>query len=133
MAELNETVRKALQEPHFWHLATVNPDGSPHSTTMWVDLRGDRILVNSAYGRKKPRNLAKDGRVALSWHDPEAPYHSISIQGRVAETYEGDAAEADIDLLAKKYLGQDVYPWRQGGERRVTYLVEPSHVLHMAP
>ena len=130
-AELTGKVRKALEEPQFWHLATLNPDGSPQATTVWLDLRGDKILVNSALGRKKPRNLAQDPRVALSWSNPENHQHSISIQGRVVESYEGDQAEADIDSLAKKYVGVDVYPWRSEGERRVSYLIEPTHVWHL--
>jgi PPOX class probable F420-dependent enzyme len=127
--ELTGKVREALAERNFWHLATINPDGSPQVTTMWVDLRDGRILVNSALDRKKPRNLARDPRVALSWFDPERPYHSISIQGRVVDSYQGERADADIDALAKKYLDEDRYPFRSAGEQRVSYLIEPIHVL----
>ena len=130
-AELTGKVRKALEQPQFWHLGTVNPDGSPQVTTVWIDVRGDGILVNTALGRKKPRNLAHDPRVALSWCDPEDHAHSIAIQGRVVETYQGDQAEADIDSLAKKYIGEDIYPWRSPGERRISYLIEPTHVWHL--
>jgi PPOX class probable F420-dependent enzyme len=130
-AQLTGKIRKALEEPQFWHLATVNPDGSPQSTTVWIDLRGDRILVNSAIGRKKPRNLSREPRVALSWSDPGNHQHSIAIQGRVVESYEGEQADADIDALAKKYVGADRYPWRSPGERRISYLIEPTHVFHM--
>jgi PPOX class probable F420-dependent enzyme len=130
-AELTGKIRQALEEPQFWHLATLNPDGSPQATTVWIDLRGDRILVNTALGRKKPRNLARDPRVALSWNDPHDPQHAISIQGRVVESYEGDPAEADIDALAKKYIGEDVYPWRTPGMKRISYLIEPTHVFHL--
>jgi PPOX class probable F420-dependent enzyme len=131
-AELTGTVRKALEDRNFWHLATLNPDGSPQVTTMWVDVRDGRILVNSALNRKKPRNLANDPRVALSWYDPERPYNSISIQGRVVDTYEGDRADADIDALAKKYLDEDRYPFRSADEERVSYLIEPLHVWNRA-
>ena len=128
-AELTGSVRKALEGRNFWHLATLNPDGSPQVTTMWADLRDGRILVNSALKRKKPRNLAHDPRVALSWFDAERPYHSIAIQGRVVDTYQGERADADIDALAKKYLDQDRYPFRSADEQRVSYLIEPIHVL----
>jgi PPOX class probable F420-dependent enzyme len=131
-AALAEDVRRALEGPNFWHLATLNPDGSPQSTTMWVDLRGERILVNSALDRKKPRNLAHDPRVALSWFDPGSPYHSISIQGRVVDSYSGERADADIDALAKKYLDEDRYPFRTPDEQRVSYLIEPLHVWNRA-
>ena len=131
-AELTGKVREALEERNFWHLATINPDGSPQVTTMWVDLRDGRILVNSALDRKKPRNLAHEPRVALSWFDPESPYHSISIQGRVVDSYRGERADADIDALAKKYLDEDRYPFRSAGEQRVSYLIEPIHVWNRA-
>ena len=130
--ELPESIRKALQEPNFWHVATVNPDGSPQSSAVWVDMRGDRILVNSALGRKKPRNIERDPRVAMSFHyHDDSGYHSGGIQGRVVETYTGDQAEKDIDDLAQKYIGQSPYPWRSPGEQRITFLIEPTHVFEM--
>jgi PPOX class probable F420-dependent enzyme len=132
MTELREEVRNALQGKNFWSLATVNPDGSPQNTVVWVDTRDERIVVNTALGRKKPRNLEADPRVALSWFDPEKPYSNISIQGRVVDSYTGDSAEADIDALAKKYLGVDSYPYRTPEEPRVTYLIEPERV-HFRP
>ncbi len=130
-AELPEAVRKRFDEPSFWHLATVNPDGSPQSTTVWSDLRGDRIIVNTALGRKKQRNLDREPRVALSGHwSTGSGYETIQIQGRVVEKLTGEQAENDIDSLAKKYIGQDRYPWRGPGEQRVTYVIEPVHVYH---
>ena len=80
--ELPEKIRKALEEPQFWHLATVNPDGSPQVTTIWVKPQDGKILVNTALGRKKPRNLEHEPRVALSWVDPENGYHMAEIQGQ---------------------------------------------------
>jgi PPOX class probable F420-dependent enzyme len=130
MQELSGKIREALEGPNFWHLATVNPDGSPQASTMWVDVRDGHILLNSALGRKKPRNLERDPRIALSYFRPDSPYNSISIQGRVVDSYVGEEAEADINRLAKKYIGKDVYPWRKPGERRISYLVEPTHVYH---
>ena len=132
MAELSDPMRQAIQAPNFWHVATVNPDGSPQSTAVWVDLRGDRILVNTAVGRKKHRNLERDPRVAMSWHTHEGGgYHSAGIQGRAVESYTGDRAEKDIDDLAQKYIGQSPYPWRSPGEQRISYLIEPTHVFSM--
>lgn len=129
---LDDDLRQALEAPNFWHLATVNPDGSPQSTTVWVHTRGDKILVNTALGRKKPRNIEHDPRVALSFHEHTGgSYRSWAIQGRVVETIVGEQAEADIDMLAQKYIGQSPYPWRSPGERRVTYLIEPVHVFRM--
>jgi hypothetical protein len=87
--------------------------------------------VNTALGRKKPRNIENDPRVALSWHGtgPDGGYRNIAIQGRVVETITGDQAEQDIDDLAHKYIGQERYPWRRDGEQRVTYLIEPIRIL----
>jgi PPOX class probable F420-dependent enzyme len=132
-ARLPDEVKALLDGPNFWHLATVNPDGSPQSTVMWVDRRGDQLMFNTALGRVKPRNLAHDPRVSLSLADPEHPYSNVSIQGTVVETIEGDEALHDIDALATKYMGVETYPFLQPGERRVTYLVEPRHVWYRPP
>jgi PPOX class probable F420-dependent enzyme len=131
--DLPDKIRKAIEGPQFWALATTNPDGSPQVSTVWVKPKDGNILVNSALGRKKPRNLENEPRVALSWVDPENGYHTASIQGRVVETYTGDEAEADIDSLAQKYLGQSPYPWRKEGEQRVSFVIEPTHVYHQDP
>ena len=125
---LPENISNALAGKQFWTLATVNPDGTPQATVVWVQERDGKILVNTALGRKKPRNIERNPNVALSWFDPENPYSTISIQGRVAESYTGDQAEADIDSAAKKYIDKDVYPWRKEGEQRVSYLIEALHV-----
>ena len=87
-AEVPEKVRKAIEGKQFWHLATVNPDGSPQVSTVWVKPGPDgTILVNTALGRKKPRNIERNPHVALSWVDPENGYHSASIQGKVVDSY----------------------------------------------
>jgi PPOX class probable F420-dependent enzyme len=129
-ADIPEKIKCALDQPTFWHLATSNPDGSPQVTPVWVRRTNGNILVNTALGRRKPRNLDRDPRVALSWVDPENGYHSAAIQGRVVDRYTGERAQADIDAFAKKYLGEEVYPWRAPGEERVTYIIEPTHVYH---
>ena len=131
--DLPDKIRNAIEGPQFWALATTNPDGSPQVSTVWVNAKDGNILINSALGRKKPRNLEREPRVALSWVDPENGYHTASIQGRVVETYTGDEAEADIDSLAQKYLGQSPYPWRKEGEQRVSFVIEPTHVYHQDP
>ncbi len=132
MAELPDNIREAFEAPNFWALATVNPDGSPQSTTVWAHTRDGKIIVNTALGRKKPRNLETEPRVAMSLHThDDAGYHSISVQGRVVDTITGDQAEKDIDDLAQKYIGQSPYPWRAPGEQRVTYVIEPVHVHTM--
>jgi PPOX class probable F420-dependent enzyme len=131
--ELPTEVRGLFEAPNFWILATLNPDGSPQATVMWADLRDGHIVVNSAYGRVKSRNLAHDPRVCLALYDPEHPYSNASVQGQVVETIDDERAVADIDALAKKYLGVDNYPFLQPGEQRVTFLIEPRHCWYRPP
>lgn len=127
--QLSESARALLEGPNFAHLATLMPDGSPQVTPVWVDVDADgtHVLVNTAEGRVKPRNVRRDPRVALSVANQENPYQMVSIRGRVVEiTHEG--ADAHIDKMAKKYLGQDTYPFRRPGERRVILKIAPEHV-----
>jgi PPOX class probable F420-dependent enzyme len=132
-AKLPDEVKALIDAPNFWHVSTVNPDGSPQSTVMWVDRRGERLMFNTAIGRVKQRNLALDTRVCVSGFDPAHPYSNVSIQGQVVETVEGDQALADIDALANKYMGVETYPFLAPGERRITYLVEPRTVWYRPP
>ena len=114
----------------FASLATVMPDGSPQVTPVWFDYEGGKIRVNTARGRVKDRNMTQNARVALDVMDPENPYRHVQIRGRVASISE-EGADAHIDSLAKKYLGQDKYPFRQPGEVRVIYTIEPTTVSAM--
>jgi PPOX class probable F420-dependent enzyme len=115
-----------FKKKSFAHLSTLMPDGSPQSTPVWVDYDGRYVVINTAQGRQKDRNLQRDGRVALSITDPDNPYRYLEVRGRVAErTLAG--ADQQIDAMAKKYLGQDKYPYRQPGEVRVVYKVAPEH------
>jgi len=132
-AQLPDEVKALLDAPNFWHLSTLNPDGSPHSTVMWMHRRGTQLMFNTAIGRIKQRNLSVDPRVCISLSDPEHPYSNISIQGRVVESIEGDQAFADIDFLANKYMGVETYPFLAPGERRITYVVEPRSVWYRPP
>lgn len=114
----------------FASLATLMPDGRPQVTPVWCDLEGDQVLFNSAKGRQKDRNVRRDPRVSLAIIDPDNPYRYLEIRGRVAEITE-DGADAHIDKLAKKYLGADKYPYRQPGEVRVIYKIQPEHTTMM--
>jgi PPOX class probable F420-dependent enzyme len=130
-ATISAGVRKLLEEPNFAHLATLMADSSPQVTPVWVHYDGTHILVNTAEGRTKPRNVRRDPRVAVDVISEANPYAFAAIRGRVAElTHEG--AEEHIDALAKKYLGQDRYPFRQPGERRVILKIEPQSVTSQA-
>jgi len=119
-----------FKKKSFAHLATLMPSGQPQVTPVWVDYDGRHIVFNTAEGRQKDKNLQRDGRLALSIIDPDNPYRYLEVRGRVAaRTREG--ADAHIDAMAKKYLGQDKYPYRQPGEVRVIYKVEPEHITSM--
>jgi PPOX class probable F420-dependent enzyme len=119
-----------LTKPAFGNLATLMPDGSPQVTPIWVDYDGGFLRFNSARNRQKDRNVRRDARVAVSLMDPENPYRYLEIRGKVVEITEAGADE-HIDRLAKKYLGKDKYPFRQPGEVRVMYKIEPEHVSSM--
>jgi PPOX class probable F420-dependent enzyme len=110
----------------FAHLATLMSSGQPQVTPVWIDYDGHYVRFNTAEGRQKDKNLQRDGRVALSIMDPDNPYRYLEVRGRVADRTRIGADE-HIDALAKKYLGQDQYPYRQPGEVRVIYKVEPEH------
>jgi PPOX class probable F420-dependent enzyme len=125
MAELSEPVKKLLDEKTFWHLATVNPDGSPQVSPVWADERDGKIVVNTAIGRVKDKNMRREPRVALSATGDNL-YEPVMVKGRVVETIEGDEAEREIDNLSEKYTGNRPYPWRTEGERRVTFVIEPT-------
>ena len=116
-----------FKKPAFASFATLNPDGSPQVTPVWVDFDGTHVIVNTARGRVKAKNLAREPRVALAIADPENPYRYLGIQGRVAEMTEA-GADAHIDKMAKKYLGKDSYPFRAPGEVRVMVKITPDKV-----
>ena len=119
-----------LEKPAFANLATLNDDGSPQVTPVWFEYDGQHIIVNTARGRVKDRNLQREPRVALSIMDPANPYRYLGIQGRVAEMTE-NGADAGIDRLAKKYLGKDKYPWKGPNEVRVIVKIAPQKVHTM--
>jgi len=114
----------------FAHLATIMPDGTPQVTPVWFDYAGGAIRVNSARGRVKDRNMKEGAAVALSILDPDNPYRYLQVRGRVRKVTE-DGAAAHIDALAKKYLGQDKYPYHRPGDVRAIYEIEPSRVQGM--
>jgi PPOX class probable F420-dependent enzyme len=125
MATIPEQYHDILNKKAFAQLATVMPDGSPQVSPVWFEYDGKNILINSAKGRVKDRNMRRDARVGLDIVDPDNPYRHVSIRGRVANITES-GADDHIDKLAKKYLGADKYPYRQPGEVRVKYTITPE-------
>ena len=112
------------------HLGTGMANGAPQVTPVWFDYDGKMFRVNSAKGRVKDRNMRRNPHVSLSIVDPANPYRHIGVQGRVVEITE-QGADAHIDSLAKKYLGQDKYPYRRPDEVRVTYKIAPERASGM--
>jgi len=111
-------------------LATVMPDGSPQVTLVWFEHDHGKILVNSAKGRVKTRNMSVGSKVALLVVDPENPYRTVQVRGTVTHSTE-EGGDAHADKLTKKYLGLDSYPYRQPGEVRVIFTIEPTSVAVM--
>ena len=127
MAKLEEKPRKFLDEnPYVGVATTLREDGSPHSTIVWVDVEGDKVSFNTALGRAKPKHLEHDPRASLLMVDPNDAFRWVAVSGPVEMTQDG--ADAQIDKLAKKYLGKDEYPWRNPEETRVKVLIKPEKV-----
>jgi PPOX class probable F420-dependent enzyme len=103
-------VRKLFEGKNFVYIASLMKDGSPHVTPMWVDIDNGTLLVNTAVGRLKQKNISRDGRVALAIADHDNPYNMVTIRGKVIDQIIGQEAEEHIDKLAKKYIGKDKYP-----------------------
>jgi PPOX class probable F420-dependent enzyme len=127
MAKLGDEQRKFLDENPFGGSATtLREDGSPHTTVVWVDVMDGTIGFNTARGRAKERHLSRDPRASLLMVDPNNSYKWVAVSGRAELTEDG--ADAQIDKLAKKYLGQDEYPWRNPAETRVSVRITPERV-----
>ncbi|HTW40755.1 MAG TPA: PPOX class F420-dependent oxidoreductase [Solirubrobacteraceae bacterium] len=126
-AKVEGRAEELLKGKNFCLVSTIRKDGSVQAAPVWVDVQDGQPVLNTAEGRAWPANLERDPRVTLTVMNMENPYEYVSIRGRVAErTHEG--ADAHIDALAMKYLGQETYPYRQPGERRVIVKVAPESV-----
>jgi PPOX class probable F420-dependent enzyme len=125
-AKLEDDVRVLFEGVNYGHVATLLPDGAPHSVPVWVCLEGDRVGFFTQEGSRKARNLARDGRVAISITDHDNPYRMAQIRGRVVDRWEGERALEAMDRMAQRYTGKD-FPLRRG----VLFLVEPERVFAM--
>ncbi|MEW5839782.1 PPOX class F420-dependent oxidoreductase [Nitrososphaera sp.] len=125
-------VQQLLKGKNFASFATLMKDGSPQVTPVWIDTDGQAVLVNTAAGRTKEKNVKSDSRVALSVYDSANPYNMATIRGRVEDITE-QGADAHIDQLAKRYLGLDKYPFRAPGEKRIILRIRPERIFHMKP
>ncbi len=107
MAELPTEVRELLERRNFAHLATLLPDGSPHSVPVWARVEDGKLVFFTQSQSRKARNLDRDPRVAISITDEENPYRSAWIRGRVVDRIEGEQALEMIDRLSNQYTGED--------------------------
>ena len=129
-AVIPENYRDLFEKKAFASLGTLMSDGKPQVTPVWVDFDGTHVIVNSAKGRVKDRNMRRDPRVSMALIDPDNPYRHLQLQGHVVDITEKGAVQ-HIDKMAKKYLGKDKYPFSQPGEVRVLYKIEPDSVSTM--
>ena len=119
-----------LDQPVLAHVATIGPDGEPQNNPVWFGTQDGNIVFSQTTGRQKYRNVQRDARVALSLVDANNPYRYLEIRGTV-ERIDPDPDKAFINSMAKKYIGQDVYPWSQPGDERVIIVVRPEHTTQM--
>ena len=130
MPDIPPQYRDIVNKRVFASFATLMPDGQPQVTPVWIDADNGHLLINTAKGRQKHRNVERDPRVAVTLVDPDNPYRYVEVRGRVVEMTERGAVE-HIDKMAKKYLGKDKYPFAQPGEQRILLKIEPEHTHGM--
>ncbi|MEV0383299.1 PPOX class F420-dependent oxidoreductase [Nonomuraea sp. NPDC050643] len=124
MAELTEEVRNLLDAPNYATVTSLNPDGGPQSSVVWVRTDGDDVLFSTVRGRRKPRNFERDPRASLLVIDPADPYRYVEVRGRVTLT--PDPEGALIEELSQKYRGQ---PWEdKPGVERLIVRISPDRV-----
>lgn len=126
--QLNDAQKALFDAKNFAHVATINPDGTPQVNPVWIEYDGQHVVFNSEKKRLKVRNLERDPRVTVTVTDAANPYKYVEVRGRVVGIVPDEAA---IDRLAKKYIGQDKYPWNKPGDVRVTVRIAPEKVSGM--
>jgi PPOX class probable F420-dependent enzyme len=130
--QITEPIAKLLEGRNLAFVATLMKDGWPQITPTWVDIEDGKILVNTAEGRLKQKNISRDGRIAISVADQNNPYHMVTVRGRVVEQTNAGADE-HIDKLAKKYLGVEKYPLHSPKEKRIIIKIKPERVHYQPP
>ena len=130
--KLNDpNIKELFERKNFAFLSSLMKDGSPHVTPTWVDIEDDNILINTAIGRIKQKNVLRDPRIALAIIDQDNQYEMVTVRGKVTDQITGDVAEKHIDKLAKKYINLDKYPRRLKGEQRVILRIRPEKIFQM--
>ena len=127
LTELDDSMKRFLDEPVYATISYLRPDGSPYATQIWADHDGKHVRISITETRKKHDSFRRDGRVAMTFADHTNMFRAANMRGRVVEmTKEG--AEEHIDKMAQKYLGKDTYPWRQPGEERIMVKILPERI-----
>jgi PPOX class probable F420-dependent enzyme len=134
--QITEPIAQLFQGKNFAFVSILMKDGSPQISPTWVDIEKNHeysILVNTAVGRIRHKNVSRDPRLAIPIINSSNPYEMVTIRGKVTEQLTQDAAEEHIDKLAKKYLGVDTYPGRSPGEKRVILKIRPEKIFYQQP
>jgi PPOX class probable F420-dependent enzyme len=129
--EITDSAINLFRGKNFGFIASLMNDGSPQLTPVWIDYDGQFLLVNTAEGRTKQKNFARDPRVAISVIDQNNPYNMVSIRGKVIQQT-SDGADEHIDRLAKRYLGVDKYPFRAPDEKRIILKIKPEKIFQLS-
>jgi PPOX class probable F420-dependent enzyme len=130
---ITEPIAKLIEGKNFAFIATLMKDGAPQATPTWIDIDNRKtLLINTAEGRQKQKNITRDPRVAISIIEHNNPYHMVMIRGRVVEQT-NTGADEHIDKLAKKYLGLEKYPMRSPQEKRIILKIKPEKVFYQPP
>ena len=124
-------IKNLFEDKNLAFVATIMKNGFPQITPTWVDIQGNEILINTALGRVKQKNVTRDPRIAISLVDRNNPYHMVTLRGEVIDQISGEEADSHIDKMAKKYLDKDKYPFRAPGEKRVILKVKPTRVAYI--
>jgi len=130
LSVIPDAYKDLLESTALMNVASLGPSGEPQVTPVWFGWDGEYIRFSITKARQKFRNLSRDGRVSGSIVDPRNPYRYLEVRGTVVRI-EDDPTGAYIDAMAKKYLGQDKYPWAQPGDERKIVVIEPLRTSQM--
>ena len=125
---MNPKVTKLFEGKNLVFIATIMKDGSPQLSPVWANFEEGHILVNTAEGRLKHKNILRDPRVAISVVDQNNPLDMTTIRGKVVEIIP-DYSYEHANRLTKKYMGLEKYPFRQPGEKRIILKIAPEKVF----
>ena len=123
-------VEQLFQQKNLIFISTINSDGSPQLTPVWGDYDGEHVLVNTAEGRLKHKNVLRDPRVAISVVDHGNPLNMTTIKGKVIEIIP-DYDYVHANKLTKQYMGIDEYPFKRDGEKRIIFKIKPVKIFVM--